>query len=231
MTTDPMDSILVVCTGNICRSPVGEGLLRHRLTPRRIAVSSAGTHAVVGRRAAPEAISTVLESTGEELRGRGTQLTLEAIEAARNDGRPAEVGLTGGSMGGAAVAALVRAVVFLLAAGWSFYPTAVGLAPVRTPLAHELLALGPTVVRGNASEVITLTGGTGRGRGADSTLGPDAAAEAYRVYASNEYDASISVIDPETGTVTGTIPISRAWRLVPTNSTVPPWATVCLTNS
>lgn len=33
-----------------------------------------------------------------------------AIEAARNDGRPAEVGLTGGSMGGAAVAALVRAV-------------------------------------------------------------------------------------------------------------------------
>ena len=33
-----------------------------------------------------------------------------AIEAARSDGRPAEVGLTGGSMGGAAVAALVRAV-------------------------------------------------------------------------------------------------------------------------
>lgn len=82
MTTDSIDSILVVCTGNICRSPVGEGLLRHRLAPRRIAVSSAGTHAVVGRRPVPEAISTVLESTGEELRGRGTQLTLEAVEAA-----------------------------------------------------------------------------------------------------------------------------------------------------
>ncbi|MFX4285616.1 hydroxyethylthiazole kinase [Janibacter sp. G349] len=59
---------------------------------------------------------------------------------------------------------------------WVLDPTAVGLAPVRTPLAHELLALGPTVVRGNASEVLTLAGGSGGGRGADSTLGPDAAA-------------------------------------------------------
>lgn len=76
------ESILVVCTGNICRSPVGEGLLRHRLGSPRLTVSSAGTHAVVGRRPVPEAISTVLESTGEELRGTGTQLTLEAVEAA-----------------------------------------------------------------------------------------------------------------------------------------------------
>ena len=66
---------------------------------------------------------------------------------------------------------------------WVLDPTAVGLAPVRTPLAHELLALCPTVLRGNASEVITLAGGTGSGRGADSTLGPDAAAEAARALA------------------------------------------------
>jgi protein-tyrosine phosphatase len=41
-------SVLVVCTGNICRSPTGEGVLRHLVHQRgladRIEVASAGTH-------------------------------------------------------------------------------------------------------------------------------------------------------------------------------------------
>jgi protein-tyrosine phosphatase len=41
-------SVLVVCTGNICRSPTGEGVLRHQARARglddRIQVASAGTH-------------------------------------------------------------------------------------------------------------------------------------------------------------------------------------------
>ena len=41
-------SVLVVCTGNICRSPTGEGVLRQRAKARgldgRIVVRSAGTH-------------------------------------------------------------------------------------------------------------------------------------------------------------------------------------------
>ena len=41
-------SVLVVCTGNICRSPTGEGVLRHLAQRRgladRISVRSAGTH-------------------------------------------------------------------------------------------------------------------------------------------------------------------------------------------
>ena len=41
-------SVLVVCTGNICRSPTGEGVLRRLLESRgladRIRVASAGTH-------------------------------------------------------------------------------------------------------------------------------------------------------------------------------------------
>jgi len=41
-------SVLVVCTGNICRSPTGEGVLRHLARERgladRFAVRSAGTH-------------------------------------------------------------------------------------------------------------------------------------------------------------------------------------------
>ena len=40
--------VLVVCTGNICRSPTGEGVLRHLAAQRgladRIRVRSAGTH-------------------------------------------------------------------------------------------------------------------------------------------------------------------------------------------
>ncbi len=41
-------SVLVVCTGNICRSPTGEGVLRHLAARRgladRVVVRSAGTH-------------------------------------------------------------------------------------------------------------------------------------------------------------------------------------------
>jgi protein-tyrosine phosphatase len=41
-------SVLVVCTGNICRSPTGEGVLRHLARQRGLAdrfeVRSAGTH-------------------------------------------------------------------------------------------------------------------------------------------------------------------------------------------
>lgn len=67
---------------------------------------------------------------------------------------------------------------------WVLDPTAIGLAPVRTPLARDLLALGPTVVRGNASEVLTLAGGGQGGRGADSTATPADAATAARTLAS-----------------------------------------------
>lgn len=63
---------------------------------------------------------------------------------------------------------------------WVLDPTAVGLAPVRTPLAHELLAVGPTAVRGNASEILVLASGAAGGRGADSTAAPDDAADAAR---------------------------------------------------
>ncbi|MCZ4281038.1 low molecular weight phosphotyrosine protein phosphatase [Kiloniella laminariae] len=41
-------SVLFVCTGNICRSPAGEGILRHRLREKnmdkQVRTDSAGTH-------------------------------------------------------------------------------------------------------------------------------------------------------------------------------------------
>ncbi|WP_446668297.1 arsenate reductase/protein-tyrosine-phosphatase family protein, partial [Klebsiella pneumoniae] len=39
------DSILIVCTGNICRSPIAERILRSLLPEKRI--DSAGTGALV----------------------------------------------------------------------------------------------------------------------------------------------------------------------------------------
>lgn len=41
-------SVLVICTGNICRSPMAEALLRRELAGQGIEVSSAGTGALVG---------------------------------------------------------------------------------------------------------------------------------------------------------------------------------------
>jgi len=48
-TPDPTPTILMVCTGNICRSPAAELLLTQTLGPDAgLRVASAGTHAVVG---------------------------------------------------------------------------------------------------------------------------------------------------------------------------------------
>ena len=61
-----MTSILVVCTGNICRSPIAEGLLRDALAARFGAeapsVSSAGMWGVEGSSATPEAVAAAVES-------------------------------------------------------------------------------------------------------------------------------------------------------------------------
>ncbi|MFN3068182.1 protein tyrosine phosphatase [Serratia sp. J2] len=49
------DSILVVCIGNICRSPIGERLLKKAFPNKKI--SSAGLGALVGHAADPNSIS------------------------------------------------------------------------------------------------------------------------------------------------------------------------------
>ncbi|ROZ64614.1 hydroxyethylthiazole kinase [Kocuria soli] len=78
-------------------------------------------------------------------------------------------------------AAMIEAATACKATGtpWILDPVAVGALPIRTALAAELLELGPTVVRGNASEVIALCGGAG-GRGTDSTVQPEDALDAAR---------------------------------------------------
>ncbi|WP_213609035.1 low molecular weight protein-tyrosine-phosphatase [Pseudoalteromonas sp.] len=49
------DSILVVCAGNICRSPTAEYLLKSKLTAKNITVSSAGLTALEGKPADSQA--------------------------------------------------------------------------------------------------------------------------------------------------------------------------------
>jgi len=78
---------------------------------------------------------------------------------------------------------------------WVLDPVAIGFLPVRTPLAFALRDLRPTVVRGNASEIIALAGGGSGGRGVDSADHVDAALAAATALA-GETGAVIAVSGP-----------------------------------
>lgn len=75
-----MSSILMVCTGNICRSPVGEVVLQSQL-PEGVSVRSAGTHAPVGRPAAPETSAFLARELHVELDHVAQQLTKQHAES------------------------------------------------------------------------------------------------------------------------------------------------------
>lgn len=67
------NSILVVCVGNICRSPTGERLLKKKLPNKEI--SSAGLGALVGKSADAASIK-IANQNGLSLEGhQGQQLT------------------------------------------------------------------------------------------------------------------------------------------------------------
>lgn len=52
---------------------------------------------------------------------------------------------------------------------WVLDPVGCGATPYRTKVCAELLALQPTVVRGNASEILALAGASASVKGVDST--------------------------------------------------------------
>jgi len=80
-----MTSILVVCTGNICRSPMAEGFLRSILEARglgEISVSSAGVAGWEGSPATPEAVEAAAE-WGSDISGHaGRRLDTAMLEEA-----------------------------------------------------------------------------------------------------------------------------------------------------
>jgi glycine hydroxymethyltransferase len=76
-------SVLFVCTGNICRSPIAEGLFRRLLGNRKdIEVASAGVHAVRGQPPSLYAVQ-VCEEEGVDISGlRSQPLTAALIDQA-----------------------------------------------------------------------------------------------------------------------------------------------------
>jgi hydroxyethylthiazole kinase len=74
---------------------------------------------------------------------------------------------------------------------WVLDPVAIGALPMRTTLARELARLRPAVIRGNASEIGGLAGGTG-GRGVDSTATTDDVAEVAAEVA-RQYDTVVAM--------------------------------------
>lgn len=80
-----MFEILMVCTGNICRSPMAAGLLRHLLPPNlqgRITVSSAGTHALHGHQAEPQAVAAMSRLGIDICDHRARHLTRDIVRRA-----------------------------------------------------------------------------------------------------------------------------------------------------
>lgn len=79
----PFRSILTVCTGNICRSPLAEARLRQRLAEAGadVHVASAGVGALVDEPADPHAVTVAAELGMDLSTHRGQQLTLSLGEA------------------------------------------------------------------------------------------------------------------------------------------------------
>lgn len=86
MTPSRMTSILVVCTGNICRSPIAEGLLRAVLSARfgdaAPAVSSAGTMGLEGSPATPEGVEAARELGSDTTGHRARRVTAQMASQA-----------------------------------------------------------------------------------------------------------------------------------------------------
>ncbi|MBE0369266.1 low molecular weight protein-tyrosine-phosphatase [Pseudoalteromonas aurantia] len=73
------DSILVVCAGNICRSPTAEYILKHKLQDKLIRVSSAGLTALEGKGADATAIELASLQSIDMSEHKGRQLTASLI--------------------------------------------------------------------------------------------------------------------------------------------------------
>lgn len=66
---------------------------------------------------------------------------------------------------------------------WIMDPVAVGALAYRTQIARDLMDRGPTVIRGNASEILALSVGSEGGKGVDSADPAEAAIQSARALA------------------------------------------------
>jgi protein-tyrosine phosphatase len=70
--------LLVLCTANICRSPMAEAILRANLQAFGCIVESAGTHALAGSAAAPFT-QEVMSARGYDVSGHRAQQATDAL--------------------------------------------------------------------------------------------------------------------------------------------------------
>ena len=73
-----ISSILTVCTGNICRSPLAEYRFKELLVDKDILVTSAGVNALVGQSADDSAL-LIAEENGFDLKSHKGQALTESI--------------------------------------------------------------------------------------------------------------------------------------------------------
>lgn len=90
---------------------------------------------------------------------------------------------------------------------WVLDPVAIGALPVRTRLAYELVELRPTVIRGNASEIIALAKLGNGGRGVDATDSAESAVNAAQQIARKH--GSIIAISGATDVITDGVSVVR----------------------
>jgi hydroxyethylthiazole kinase len=106
---------------------------------------------------------------------------------------------------------------------WVLDPIGAGGLPWRGGVAAQLLQYRPTVIRGNASEVIGLAGLGGGARGVDSSADPSHAvgaavellAHTWAVSASGPVDHVVGLVDGEDGPVPTLIRIAGGSALLP----------------
>jgi len=116
------------------------------------------------------------------------------------------------------VASMLASAAKAHAAGvpWVLDPVAAGATTFRRDTAAALLALKPTVIRGNASEILALAGTAARGKGVDAADGVDAAEAGARDLA--QVSGAVVAVTGPVDFITDGI---RGWRVANGHPTMP----------
>jgi hydroxyethylthiazole kinase len=113
---------------------------------------------------------------------------------------------------------------------WVLDPVGCGATPYRTRVSADLAAMRPAIIRGNASEIMSLAGEAGAaGKGVDSTAGSDAAIEAARSLAGGT--GAVVAVTGETDYVTdgvATFAIEGGHALMPLSTALGCALTACV---